>query len=255
MGRVLPFADQLYRKARDLERLGLRDLAARIWKQLGVCSDLSPERRRRVHLNIARYEMRRRRYAAARKWYRRALQTQPGSAHCCYGLARAIAKDPTSDPVRAAIYLKKAVRLRPDHHAPWIHYARFQLGQGEIRQGLKSLQRAFKLAPENPKVVCLYLKVLARLRRFATARRIISQLQFRLGHMSWFRFAVSNFKLAELSYRQALARQTAPKPVACVLPFRREVGAAPTASRLDKPVILATPHLADFSRESRRFAQ
>lgn len=257
MSKTLNLAHRLLALGRKLQGLGLYVEALRLLTRLSGLGDLPAEVAEETHQRLAEIQLRRRKFARARRHLAAALSQQPGNPRYHYLMAGAIAADRKCDPNRAAAYYRRCLELDPQQPRYLCDFGLSALGLGQREDGLKALRHAFELAPDDPRIVG---KVAAGLRQegeIEEARTTLRTAQFRNPRDTRFQKLWTDFQFQLLSDQQqqacpgnAKAADDSPK----LLPFVRPAPApepSPQPARVvrrDAAARPGSPHLPQPAR-------
>lgn len=249
--RALELAQGYLRYGRDLEALEVLTKLAR----LGAADPVAAEQ---TQVLLAEIHLRRRDYAQARRHLHVALGYQPDNAQYHFMMAMALEDDPQADPRRALYYFRKAAKLEPENAEYLAAWGYFLINQGRIRAGIRKLEKAVELAPDDAQYAQQLALGWVVLRDFEKARRVALHALFRNPDDTRLRRLWDEIRWHEARYRQRqqqLRQGQGPTvlrlPNRSDTPQRRELPDGSTI-RLDPPGSLPqpTPHRQRRPQES-----
>ncbi len=257
MSKTLNLSERLLARGRKLQRLGLYLEALRVLTRLSGLGGLPAAVAEETHKRLAEIQLRRRKYARARRHLAAALSQQPGNPHYHYLMAGAIAADRKCDPNRAAAYYRRCLELDPQQPRYLCDFGLSVLCLGQRAEGLKALRRAFELAPDDPRIAAKVAEGLRQEGEIEEARTTLRIAQFRNPGNACFGKLWSDLQFQVLWDQQQQARPghgSADDDTPTLLPFVRPVPApepAPPPGRVvrrDAAARLNSPHLAQPTR-------
>jgi tetratricopeptide (TPR) repeat protein len=261
MSRTLNLIQRLLAKARKLQRLGVQQEALRLLHRLAGLRELPADVAEEVQRRQAFLQLRRRRYAKARRHLAAVLLYRPDSARHHYLMGRAIDRDSRADPRRAVAVYRRTLELAPDHPKYLSALGLAQLRAGQTGEGLASLRRAAELAADDPLVIGRVVKGLGRAHCFEEARVLLRDLMFRHPHDLRFEKMWTECRFQQLWHEQQNARRRNAAALVeegpALLPFVRPAGesTAPRSGlriiRRDGGTALPAPHLSRPTRRPR----
>jgi predicted Zn-dependent protease len=262
MNTTINLAESLLVKGRNLHQLGIAPKALHLLNRLSGFRNLPEHVARETRLRLAQLYCKQKNYRRARRLLAQLAQTEPEQPHHDYLLGRAAAADVRCDPRLALRHYRRCLRLDP-HNARYLSaFGMLALGNGRERSALRTLRRAFRLAPTDAVVVRRYLRALRELRRLREARRVLHVSRFRLGKEVWFQNLATEFRFFVLHARQRRQqRRRVVESQQCLLPFPVRLWQATPSdeaefTRHDGPAVLPAPHLTQPRRRSdQRHAQ
>ncbi|MCS6976618.1 MAG: hypothetical protein NZM31_06355 [Gemmatales bacterium] len=249
--RALEVAKRYLRYGRDLEALEVLTKLVRVGTEDTVAAE-------QVQVLLAEIHLRRREYAQARRHLHVALAYRPDNAQYHFMMAVALEDDPEADPRRALYYFRKAARLDPTNPEYFAAWGSFLINQGRIRLGLRRLEKAVELAPEDAQYVQQLALGWVALRNFEKARRVALHGLFRNPDDSRLRRLWDEIRWHEARHRQHQERLNRfREPIVIPLPTRSDTPQRTnqtegTTVRLDPPSCTPhpTPHRQKRQQES-----
>jgi tetratricopeptide (TPR) repeat protein len=257
MSGILPLCDQLVKQAQEYCKYARHDLAVGVLRQAaGFARNASQFRQ--VQTALADSYTRLGRFRLARKHLKVALSDCPNDAELHARLGKAWDQDAWSgDTAQALRHLRKAVALDPTQPNHQRDLGRALLGAGRIAAGLRRLEQAWTLAPDEfarlEELIDAYLEY----GRLLKAERVLTRARFRLWRVPGFSALEQRVRHARLARRQRQQRWrgVAGAPVPAVLPLLRVrmPQDPPPAGRPCKGVILRMDAKSpDQPRRARR---
>jgi Tfp pilus assembly protein PilF len=254
--QALELAQQHLRQGRDLEALHVLGKLVRL-------EPLEAEVAEAAQSTLADIHLRRRDFAQARRHLHVALVLQPDSAEHHHLMGVALEDDPDVDPRRAGHHYRKAVDLEPSNAEYQVAYGQYLLDLGKTTAGLRRLERAVELTPDDGQYAQHLALAYASADQFDKARRVALHALFRNPDDSRLRRLWDDLRFQEA--RQAQRRYTLPDDARgevklVLLPFGRKrrrqsttiEQADGTILRFDPPAPSASPKR---SRHKKRQSQ
>jgi tetratricopeptide (TPR) repeat protein len=262
MSRTLPFADSLLSLGRRMQQLGRGRDALRILGRLSRLCDLPPEVAEETHARLAEIRLAHGQYRRARRHVAAALAHDPASPRYHHLMATALEQDDRADPLRAARFYRRALRLDPEQPRCQAEYGLLALRLGDADKGLAALRRAAELGPDDADVLGLVVEGLCEEGCTEEARGLLLAARFRHARDEQFRRLWNDFRFRQLHEEQEAARRAAPATgltdaAAMVLPFVRPAGQVVVPGtgrrvRRDPAATLPPPRLTGFARRAGR---
>jgi tetratricopeptide (TPR) repeat protein len=262
MSRTLNLVTSLLARGRKLRRLGVTQEAFLLFSRLAGLAMLPGAAAQVVQKHLALIQLKRRRYAQARRHLAAVLTHEPGNAMWHYRMAQAVAADPRCDRGRAVAHCRRAAELAPKHAGYLSTFGLLALRRGLAKKALAALRQAAALAPNEPRVLRRVARGLCLLRRAEEARSVLLAALFRNAGDHRFRALWRRFQFEQLYGRQVKARRQATvcEGGASLLPFARPCTNLPAGEvsdvRKDAPAMLPAPHMpCPVWRPDQRHAQ
>jgi Flp pilus assembly protein TadD len=253
---TLGFVDHLLCRGRHLQQLGRNLDALRILARLAGCRELPPAVAEEAQSRLGELQLRRKKYARARRHLSAALRYAPDNARYHFLLARALDNDRDGDPARAAEHYRTSLALDHSQTDCLCAYGELALRLSRTEEGLECLRAAARLAPDDPKVLAQVVAGLRTADRSDEARGLLLAARFRHPRDGRYRRLYDDFQFHAARREQcaARARQAFGDDGPVLLPFvrppREETAPRPTDGRIiraDTPASPA-PHLGQTTR-------
>jgi Tfp pilus assembly protein PilF len=257
MDTHLNLFDELLALARRYQQLGRHRDAAALFARLTAFRDLPADVAEEVSARLAELNLRRRRYAQARRHLTAALRHRPDSARYHYLLG--FAWQACDDLEKAADHYRQALEHEPGHRRCLTAYGLLCLQLGRAEEGLAHLREALFRAPDDPEVVPKVTRGLCLAGQPDEARSLLRAALFRNPRSPRFRALWADFQFQQLRRRREEARlgRAEPDEGPVLLPFvrverDRPAGpACPTVVRHDPASPVPPPHRPRLLRRPR----
>jgi Tfp pilus assembly protein PilF len=244
-----------------LQELGRGRDALRILGRLTRLRELPTEVAEETHARLAEIRLAHGQYRRARRHVAAALAYDPASPRYHHLMATALEQDELAEPLRAAKFYRRALRLDPEQPRCQAEYGLLALRLGDTGDGLAALRRAAELAPDDADVLGMVVEGLCGEGCAEEARGLLLAARFRNGRDVRFQRLWNDLRFRQLHEEQEAARRACPasadtEAAAVVLPFVR-----PTASvvqgagrrvRRDAAETLSPPRRAGLGRRADR---
>lgn len=258
MSGILPIGERLFAKAHNYREKCRHDLAVGVLRQAaGFARSLNQFRE--IHVALADSYAQLGRFRLARKHLKVALSGSPSDADLHARLGQAWDFDELAgDSVQAIRHLRKAVNLDPTQPNHLRNLGRALLGRGSTAAGLRRLEQAWMLAPDEFARLEELVDALIEYGQLKKAERVLIRARFRLRHAPGFAAMEHRVKHARLARRLRQQRWTVTagvRPTPAVLPLLR---LRPTHARhssnrsADGVILRLDPKAPDRPRPARR---
>lgn len=264
MSKKLRFSEQLFSLGVNYLRFGRDREALRVLGKVARFGELPSEISEKTQVHLAEIYLRWSKYKQARRHLTAALSYQPESARYHHLMATAIDEDTEADIHRALFHYKRSTELDAKQPEVQCDYGLCLIEMGQIREGLKRLERAVEFGPDESKYVRLLAMNLLEADQAEKARQTVLWAMFRNPSDNrlkkiWndLRFQEARGSQREEALGTTVVRETPPK----LLRFapsktasRKRVKTSDgTILRFDPPAASPGPHLKDKSkrRQSR----
>ncbi len=128
----------------------------------------------RVLLLVGQIHLEDKRFGAAEKYFRQALEVDKRSPQASYGLALTLAKLGRFDDARE--YFKKAIALQPDYADAINDLGALYIQQGKINDAITAFQYGIRVAPDEDILYLNLGRTYTRLGQIEKARELMQQL-------------------------------------------------------------------------------
>lgn len=186
---------------------------------------LPAEAAEEAQASLAEIHLKNRRYKLARRHLTAALRHQPDNARYHYLLATALRSDEEGDLQRAAEHYLRALELDPGHAHCRADYGLLLLRLGQTDSGLDSLRRAVEGAPDDLELLGKLIKGLRHTGRYEEAQSRLLVARFRHARSPRFRKLYDEFRFQYARRREGARTNSAANPAEdehpIVLPFVR----------------------------------
>jgi Tfp pilus assembly protein PilF len=254
MTTTLNLFDHVLAMGRRYQEAGQTRDALRVLGRLARFHELPAAAAEETQVRLAELQLKRRKFARARRHLAAALTHQPGSARLHRLMATATQADDRGDLDRAAEYFRRAIELDPENVPCLAEGGLLAVRLGQTEEGLALLRRAVEREPDNAEVVAKLVKGLRLIGRSDEARDAVRTARFRNPRSPRFRRLWEEFQFQQTRRRQEgqrRPRRTGDEgPI--LLPFVRTRRNEPGTPRLDGPATVGRPHL---TRPARRVDQ
>ncbi len=254
MTATLNLFDQLLSMGRRYQDLGRTRDALRVLGRLAAFRDVPAPAAEETQVRLAELQLKRRKFARARRHLAAALSYQPDSARLHHLMATATQADDRGDLERAGDYFRRAVELEPENVPCLAEGGLLAVRLGQTEEGLALLRRAVERDPGNAEVVAKLVKGLRLAGRADDARAALRAALFRNPRSPRFRRLWDEYQFRQAKQRQEGERrrrlrvQGADEPV--LLPFTPVRRDEPSGVRRDGPATVGRPHLPRPARRS-----
>jgi Tfp pilus assembly protein PilF len=226
MSTTLNVVDHLLARGRHFQQLGRVHEALQTLTRLTGFRELPAQAAEEAQVRLAQLNLRRRRYARARRHLAAALMHAPDNARYHYLMATALRANDKGDLDKAAVHYRRSLELDGLQVKCLCDYGLLALHQGQTEEGLKNLRRAVEIAPDDPVVLGKLLRGLRQAGRKAEARAELRNALFRNARDHRFRRLWADFGYALLRQRQEkdrLSKGSGPRAIGgpVLLPFVR----------------------------------
>jgi tetratricopeptide (TPR) repeat protein len=244
MKPTLNLVEQLLALGRRYQDLGQGRDALRVFTRLTGFRELPAQAAEEAQVRLAELQLKRRKYARARRHLAVALRFQPDNARYHYLLAGALRAGDRGNLEKAAEHYRRALELDPESVKCLVEFGLLAVRMGRVEEGLASLRRAVERAPDDAGVVGKLAKGLRLAGRSDEARAALRAALFRNPRTPRFRQLWDEFRAQHLRREQEAERMNRQKlrarddgPV--ILRFvRLTADAAPAAEGQGPPTIL-----------------
>jgi tetratricopeptide (TPR) repeat protein len=232
---TLNLIDTLLNRGRYLQQLGRHHDALRVLSRLAGFRDLPAGVAEEAQFRLGELQLRRRRYARARRHLAAALRHRPDNARYHYLLAGALDSGRAGDPGRAAEHYRTSLDLDPTQTDCLCAAGALALRLGQTEEGLRRLRAAAGLAPDDLKVLAKVVAGLRLANRADEARGRLLAARFRHPRdgrylQLWNQFQFQHARRAQDALGRAKTTAAQGGPV--LLPFVRPEGAGKRPARL-----------------------
>jgi tetratricopeptide (TPR) repeat protein len=179
MSRTLNFMDRLLARGETSIRQGRDHDALGILHRLVCFQQLPLDTAIEAQVQLAEIHQRRGEYRKARRHLQIALAGKPACARYHYLMANIHDEDENGDPGRALYHYRRACNLEPKDPTYHCDYGLCLISLDRTEQGLRHLQQAVALAPENPRFVRHLALALLDNAQPNQARRAVLMARFR----------------------------------------------------------------------------
>jgi tetratricopeptide (TPR) repeat protein len=247
MDATLNLFDRALALGRRYQELGRVGDAAKVLMRLAGFRDLPPATAEETRARLGEMELKRRRYARARRHLAAALTHRPDSARYHFLLATAFREDDRVNPERAVEHYRRSLEIDPTQVKCLCDFGTLLVRVGQTEEGLVHLRRAVELAPDDAEAAGRLVKALRLAGQHDAAREAARSGLFRNPHSSRFLRIWQDHQFRMLRRQQLATRRSgklrataADEPA--LLPFIRR----------DDPSPMPAPH---FPRLARRRVQ
>jgi tetratricopeptide (TPR) repeat protein len=249
MTTTLNLFDQVLAMGRRYQEAGRTREALRLFGRLASFRELPAEAAEETQVRLAELQLKRRKFARARRHLAAALTHQPESARLNHLMATATQADDRGDLDRAADYFRRAIELDPERVPCLAEGGLLAVRLGHTEEGLALLRRAVEREPDNADVVAKLAKGLRLAGRADEARSVLRAACFRNPRSPRFRRLWEEYQFQQTRQAQQGQRRRgrAAGDTPVLLPFVRRSGAV-TMPRRDGPATVGRPHLSRLAR-------
>jgi Tfp pilus assembly protein PilF len=253
MTATLNLFDHVLAMGRRYQDAGCTRNALRVLGRLASFGDVPAATAEETQVRLAELQLKRRKFARARRHLAAALSYQPDSARLNHLMATATQADDRGDLDRAADYFRRAIELDPERVPCLAEGGLLAVRLGHTDEGLALLRRAVEREPDNADVVAKLVKGLRLAGRADEARVVLRAAFFRNPRSVRFRQLWDEFQFQRSRQRQEgerrrRSRGTGEEPV--LLPFVRVARDEMATARLDGPAVVGGPHLTRLARRA-----
>jgi tetratricopeptide (TPR) repeat protein len=235
MSRMLGLVDSLLVAGRKQQQLGREGEALRIFKRLASFGDLPADVAEETQARLGEIQVRRAKYAKARRHLAAALAHQPQSSRYHALMAGALAADDRrGDREQALQHYRLALELDGEDPDCLSEYGLLAVRMGEAEEGFAALRQAVELAPHNPELIARLVDALCEEGRAEEARQTLRLALFQNPRDARFERLYSDWRFHQLRRQQQSEM--------------RDLGAT---SRTSGPRILPFVRMMQQNRESR----
>ncbi len=215
MNTTLPLASAGFGAAKAAAVAGRRTSSLRLCSALLATTKLPSTTAAKAHRLAASLDGSAGRYPAARRHLREAARMAPDHAATRYRLGQAFEQDPFGSDLLAAKHYRAAAKRERGNAGYRAAFGRAAVRAGYHRAGCRVLVKAAKMAPTDAAVLAVVIDGLLIAGRARTARHVMTQARFLLGHDAkitalWHRVRFAESQEAQQTPRSGL-----------VLPFVR----------------------------------
>jgi tetratricopeptide (TPR) repeat protein len=239
MSRTLNLADHLLSMGRNYQELGRTQDAVRVLTRLTGLRDLPGAVAEETQARLGELQLRRRKFARARRHLTAALRHQPDSARYHHLMGLAVSAADHGDAQRALEHFQRSLAIEPDQPKCLCAHGRLALRLGLRDEGLTSLRRAAELAADDPVVLADVVKGLRLASLVSEAEGLLRAALFRNARDPRFRKLWDDFQFQQARREQEIARLAArlrqDGPV--LLPFVRPPEGTTPRRRLARKII------------------
>ena len=253
---TLNLFDHVLAMGRRYQDAGATRDALRVLGRLASFRDVPAATAEETQVRLAELQLKRRKFARARRHLAAALSYQPDSARLNHLMATATQADDRGDLDRAGEYFRRAIQLDPEHVPCLAEGGLLAIRLGQTEEGLALLRRALERDPDNADVVAKLVKGLRLAGKGDEARAVLRAAVFRNPRAPRFRQLWDEFQFQQARQRQdgerrrQHARGEGEEPV--LLPFVRPQRDEPAGPRLDGPATVGRPHLVRRTRRANQ---
>ncbi len=179
MSRTLKLSEQLLALGQTYSRLGRDGEALRVLGKLASFGELPSHVADQTGSHLAELYFRKRNFSRARRHLSAGLARKPNNARFHFLMATSLMEDENGDLERALQHYHLAVRLEPDNAEHHCDYGLCLLSVGDESEGLKHLEKAQELAPDDVQYVRHLAMAQLEAGRPEPARRTVLALLFR----------------------------------------------------------------------------
>ncbi len=226
MINTLNLVDRVLALGRRYQEVGRHRDALSVLTRLAKFRHLSSDAAEETQARLADIYLKRRKYKNARRHLAAALRHQPDSARYHYLLAVALGGEEGGDLERAGVHYRRALELDPGHAHCLADYGHLLLRLGQTDEGLSRLREASEREPGDVEVLSKLVKGLRLCGRTDEARSTLQRALFRNAHSPRYRKLWDEFRFHRARCRTDAQRresgsddETGERPV--LLPFVR----------------------------------
>jgi tetratricopeptide (TPR) repeat protein len=254
MTATLNLLDHLLSMGRRYQDLGRTRDALRVLGRLASFRELPADAAEETQVRLAELQLKRRKFARARRHLAAALTYRPDSARLNHLMASATQADDRGDLDRAGDYFRRALELEPERVPCLAEGGLLAVRLGQTEEGLALLRRAVEREPDNADVVAKLVKGLRLAGRGEEARAALRAALFRNPRSPRFRRLWDEYQFHHARQRQEGERRRRRLRMGddgpAVLPFVRVLRDEPAGVRRDGPATVGRPHLPRPTRRA-----
>jgi lipopolysaccharide biosynthesis regulator YciM len=255
MSTTLNLVDHVLAMGRRYQDAGRTREAVRVLGRLASFREIPAATAEETQVRLAELQLKRRKFARARRHLTAALTYQPNSARLNHLMATATQADDRGDLDRAAEYFRRAIELEPENVPCLAQGGLLAVRLGHTEEGLALLRRAVERDADNADVVAMLVKGLRLAGQADEARAVLRAACFRNPHVRRFRRLWEEYQFQQARNRQdgqRRRRRLHEGEEAVLLPFVRVNREEHGTVRRDGPATVGRPHMA---RPARRIDQ
>ena len=255
----LGFVDSVLAHGRHFQQIGRNQDALRILCRLAGHRELPAPVAEEVQLRLGQIQLRRKKYARARRHFSAALRYAPESPRYHFLLAQAFEKD--GDLARAAEHYRRSLDADATQADCLCAHGTLALRLNRTEEALESLRAAAQQAPDDLTVLAKVAAGLRNANRADEGRSLLLAARFRHPRDRRYLKLWNDFQFHVARRTQAAAqesRHSAAGDAPILLPFRRPAVDARSRTdvagkiiRADGPSV-ATPHIGLPLRQSEK---
>jgi Tfp pilus assembly protein PilF len=253
MTTTLNLFDHVLAMGRRYQESGRTRDAVRVLGRLASFRELPAAAAEETQVRLAELQLKRRKFARARRHLAAALTHQPDSARLNHLMANATQADDRGDLDRAADYFRRAIELDPERVPCLAEGGLLAVRLGQTVEGLALLRRAVEREPDNADVVAKLVKGLRLAGQADEARAVLRTACFRNPRSPRFRQLWDEFQFQQARRRQdnqRRQRRAGKDETPVLLPFVRLRPNESATPRLDGPATVGRPHLPRTARRT-----
>jgi Tfp pilus assembly protein PilF len=252
MTQTLNLFDHVLAMGRRYQDTGRTRDALRVLGRLASFREVPAVTAEETQVRLAELQLKRRKFASARRHLTAALTFQPDSARLNHLMGTASQADDRGDLDRADDYFRRAIELDPENVPCLADGGLLAVRLGQTDEGLALLRRAVERDPDNADVIAKLVKGLRLADKADEARAVLRSALFRNPQSPRFRRLWEEFLFRQTRQSQdrQRRRRTAEGEDPVLLPFVRVGPEAAPGPRLDGPATVGRPHLYRPARRS-----
>ncbi len=259
LSTTLNLVDHLVTRGRHLQDIGRTRDALRLFTRLANFRELPESVAEEVQSCLGELQMRRRKWARARRHLAAALRQAPTNPRYHFLLAQTVDNDRDGNLPRAAEHYKTSLELDGTQADCRYAYGKLLLRQGRTEEGSEQLRIAARQAPNDLKVLRNVVEGLRLANRADEARSLLVAARFRHPHDARYVALWNDFQFQAIHRAQEeeqLARPSESDDGPVFLPFVRPERETATRGegriiRHDKPST-PSPKLASVRPDQRQ---
>lgn len=209
MKATVNLIDGVLALGRRYQDIGRQRDAVSLLVRLCRFRSLPAEAAEEAQTRLAEIHLKNRKYKQARRHLTAALRHQPDNARYHYLLATALRADEGEDLQRAAEHYGRALELDPGHAHCRADYGLLLLKLGQTDNGLAQLRQAVEGAADDMELLGKWIKGLRQAGRYDEALSHLHKARFRHGHSPRFRRLYDEFRFQHARRRAAERMQSA----------------------------------------------
>jgi Tfp pilus assembly protein PilF len=253
MTATLNLFDHVLAMGRRYQDAGRTSDAVRVLGRLASFGEVPAATAEETQIRLAELQLKRRKFARARRHLATALTYQPDSARLNHLMATATQADDRGDLDRASEYFRRAIELDPENVPCLVEAGQLAIRLGQTDEGLALLRRAVERDPDNADVVAKLVKGLRLAGKSDDARAALRAAFFRNPRSPKFRRLWDEFQFQHARQRQQGHRRQrlhADNDEPVLLPFVSAPREETAAVRIDGPATVGRPHLPRTARRA-----